>query len=82
MVGHTPNREKDNKNMQIRIRRNETSESLIKRFTRKVKKEKIIEGYLDRRYYKKPSEKRREKQLHRLLEIEKLKQKEKKELDE
>jgi ribosomal protein S21 len=67
--------------MQVKIRRNETSENLIKRFARKVKKGKIIEGYLDRRYYKKPSEKRREKQLHRLLEIEKLRQKEKKDLD-
>lgn len=62
--------------MQLRIRRNETSENLIKRFGRKVKKEKIVEEYLERRFYKKPSEKKREKHRRRLVEIERQKRKE------
>jgi len=35
------------------------SRRLIKRFIKKVKKERIIEDYLDKQVYKKPSEKRR-----------------------
>jgi small subunit ribosomal protein S21 len=62
--------------MELRIRRNETIENLIKRFGRKVKKAKIIEEYRDRQYYKKPSEKRRERHFRRLAEIEKQKRKE------
>jgi len=62
--------------MEIKIRRNETSENLIKRFVRKVKKENIIEDFLERRYYKKPSQKRREKHQRRLVEIERQKRKE------
>ena len=61
--------------MQLRIRRNETSENLIKRFGRKVKKEKIVEEFLERRFYKKPSEKKREKHRRRLVEIERQKRK-------
>jgi ribosomal protein S21 len=62
--------------MEVRIRRNESSENLIKRFVRKSKKEKITEEWVDRRYYKKPSVIKREKHFKRLLEIEKLKRKE------
>tara|TARA_R110000851_G_scaffold237619_3_gene390452 strand:+ start:2296 stop:2502 length:207 start_codon:yes stop_codon:yes gene_type:complete len=62
--------------MEIKIRRNETSENLIKRFTRKMKKENIIEEYLERRYYKKSSEKKREKHQRQLAEIERQKRKE------
>tara|TARA_R110000824_G_scaffold103901_6_gene246678 strand:- start:171 stop:380 length:210 start_codon:yes stop_codon:yes gene_type:complete len=38
---------------------------LIKKFIKKVKKEKIIEHYLEGRVYKKPSEKRRLKRARR-----------------
>tara|TARA_Y100000310_G_scaffold37967_1_gene35589 strand:- start:2065 stop:2313 length:249 start_codon:yes stop_codon:yes gene_type:complete len=38
-------------------------ERMIRRFTKKVKKEKIIEEYKERRYYTKPSVKRKEKRL-------------------
>jgi len=62
--------------METRARRNESPENLIKRFIRKMKKDNIIEEYLERRYYKKPSEKRREKKRRRLVEIERLKRKE------
>ena len=63
--------------MIVKLRKNETSENLIKRFSRKIKKEKIIEEYLERTHYKKPSEIKREKQARRLVQIEKLKRKEK-----
>jgi ribosomal protein S21 len=65
--------------MQVKRRKNESSENLIKRFIRKSKKEKIVEEYLDRTYYKKPSEIKRQKHSRRLAENEKSKQKEKRE---
>jgi ribosomal protein S21 len=67
--------------MLVKIRRNESSENLIKRFIRKAKKEKIIEEYKEKQYYKKPSELKREKYFRRLAVIEKQKQKEKLERD-
>jgi len=36
---------------------------LIRRFMKKVKKERIIETYLDKRFYEKPSAKRRREKL-------------------
>ena len=63
--------------MQVRKRKNESTENLIKRFIRKSKKVGIVEEYLERRYFKKPSEIRREKEAHRQIEIEKQKRKEK-----
>ena len=62
--------------MQIKRRKNQTSENVIKRFIRKVKKEKIVEEFLERRYYKKPSEVKREKHFKRLADIERQKRKE------
>ena len=62
--------------MQVKRRNNESNEALIKRFTRKVKKLKIVEEYRERQYYKKPSEIAREKYFRRLAEIEKQKRKE------
>jgi ribosomal protein S21 len=62
--------------MEVRIRKNESSENLIKRFIRKTKNEKIILEVLERRFYKKPSEVRREKRFRRLAVIEKIKRKE------
>jgi len=63
--------------MQVKLRKNETSENLIKRFIRKIKKEKIIEEYLEKKFYKKPSEIKREEHFRRLAVFEKLKRKEK-----
>jgi ribosomal protein S21 len=63
--------------MQVKIRRNESSENLIKRFIRGMKKEDILEEFLERRYFKKPSEKRREKKRRQLADIERQKRKEK-----
>jgi len=65
--------------MQVKRRNNESSEALINRFTRKVKKLKILEEYRERQYYKKPSEIAREEYFRRLAELEKQKRKEQRE---
>jgi len=39
---------------------------LIKRFMKKVKKERILEDYLSRRFYEKPSVKRRKEKAKKL----------------
>ena len=46
-------------NISVRSRRNEPPERLIRRFIKKVKKEKIVEEVRDRKYYKKPSVKKK-----------------------
>jgi small subunit ribosomal protein S21 len=38
-------------------------ERMIRRFTKKVKKERIIEDFKDKRYYKKPSVAKKEKRI-------------------
>ena len=38
-------------------------ERMIRRFTKKVKKERIIEDFKDKRYYKKPGEAKKEKRI-------------------
>tara|TARA_Y100000034_G_scaffold116403_1_gene154696 strand:- start:592 stop:798 length:207 start_codon:yes stop_codon:yes gene_type:complete len=68
--------------METRIRKHESSENLIKRFCRKVKKSKILDEYIENQYYKKPSEIRREKYFRRLALFEKLKRKEKQKRDD
>ena len=68
--------------MEARIRKNESVENLIKRFSRKVKKSDLMEEILDKQHYKKPSEIRREKHFRRLALIEKMKRKEKRERDD
>jgi len=68
--------------MEVKIRKHESSDNLIKRFCRKVKKLKILDEYLDKEYYKKPCEIRREKHFHRLALIEKQNRKEKQERDD
>ena len=62
--------------MQVKLRRNESSENLIKRFSRKMKNSDIIDEVLERQYYKKPSVKKREQHFRRLRTIEKAKRKE------
>ena len=51
---------------------NEPCEKMIKRFMKKCKKERIIEDYRDRRYYEKPSIKRKRKKARRQKVLEKL----------
>jgi ribosomal protein S21 len=50
---------------------------MIRRFTRKVKKAGILDEVKRRRYYKKPSEVRREKNIRRKRETAKLERKKK-----
>ncbi len=46
-------------NVSVRSRRNESPERLIRRFIKKTKKERIVEEVRDRKYYKKPSVKKK-----------------------
>tara|TARA_R100000008_G_C3458559_1_gene102981 strand:- start:278 stop:526 length:249 start_codon:yes stop_codon:yes gene_type:complete len=50
-------------NVSVKLRQcNGNVEKMIRRFIKKTKKERIIDEVRDRRYYKKPSEAKREKQ--------------------
>ena len=60
-------------NVTVYPRKDESPERLIKRFIKKVKKEGIMETVRDRKYYKKPSEDRREKAIKRQRQLDKLK---------
>ena len=55
---------------------NEPIERTIKRFLRKVKKSGIADEYRKRRFYEKPSVKRRKQRLRREATLKKLRQKE------
>lgn len=59
--------------MEVRLRKNESIDHLIKRFNRKVKKEKIIEEFMERQHFKKPSVVRREEKARRKKALEKQK---------
>lgn len=68
--------------MFVKLRKNETVENMIKRFVRKMKKEKILEEYRERQYFKKPSEKRREALERRKIELDRQKREEAKGRDD
>tara|TARA_Y100000593_G_C4094482_1_gene230166 strand:+ start:242 stop:448 length:207 start_codon:yes stop_codon:yes gene_type:complete len=57
----------------VYLRRNESTEQLIKRFSRKVKNAGILEEYKKRMYYEKPSVVKRRKAAARKRALEKLK---------
>ena len=59
-------------NVEVKARRNESPEALIKRFNRKVKNEGIVQEVLNRKYYVKPSVKRRMEKVRRKRVLEKL----------
>ena len=59
-------------NIHVKARRNESGEALIKRFSRKVKREGITEECKKRMYYEKPSVKRRRDKLRRKRVLKKL----------
>ena len=63
-------------NVEIELRRNEDIERAIKRFIKKVKKEKIIEDLRERKYYEKPSVVKRKLKKRRKAVLDKLKAKE------
>ena len=64
-------------NVEVRSKYNEPIERLLRRFSKKVKKERIIESYRERMFYEKPSEARKKERRRRkrLIEIENEKQK-------
>ena len=59
-------------NIYVKARRNESTEALIKRFSRKAKREGIVEECKKRMYYEKPSVKRRRDKLKRKRVLKKL----------
>ena len=59
-------------NVEITPRKNESPERMIRRFTKKVKKEGILEAVRERSYYVKPSERRRRKRRERARVLQKL----------
>ena len=60
-------------NVKVSLRRNETIEKMIKRFSKKVRAEGIIDEVRDRMFYEKPSAKRRRMKARRKKELAKLK---------
>ena len=60
-------------NVETYVKKNEPIERTIKRFSKKVKKERIVEGVRERKYYEKPSEKKRKTAKRRKNLIEKVK---------
>tara|TARA_Y100000592_G_C5481309_1_gene325733 strand:+ start:5429 stop:5650 length:222 start_codon:yes stop_codon:yes gene_type:complete len=64
-------------NIVVKPRRNEPQERMIRRFIKKVKKSGLIEEVKKRKYYIKPSQKRRLKAIKKKREIAKAKAKEK-----
>ena len=58
-------------NVEIIPRRNESPEKLVRRFIKKVKKERILEEVRERAYYVKPSEKRRRKRREKKRVVQK-----------
>ena len=63
------------KNIRVEVtprNHNEPVERMIKRFSKKVKKERIIESYVERSTYEKPSKRRRREKKRREKVLEKL----------
>ncbi len=54
---------------------------LIKKFMKKVKKERVLDDYLDRRFFEKPSSKRRKERIKKKRNAQKAQQERNKKLD-
>tara|TARA_R100000008_G_scaffold6745_1_gene3739 strand:- start:1180 stop:1404 length:225 start_codon:yes stop_codon:yes gene_type:complete len=63
-------------NVQTPVKKGESIDRAIKRFSRKVKKEGIIEAYKEKMYYEKPSDKKKRVAKQREKILQKLKRKE------
>ena len=63
-------------NVQTPVKKDEPIDRAIKRFSRKVKKEGIIEAYREKMYYEKPSDKKKRMAKQRAKILQKLKRKE------
>ena len=59
-------------NIQVEVRNSEYPERAIRKFLKKVKKERIIENYRNNMYYEKKSTKRRRKKINRKRVLQKL----------
>jgi len=69
-------------NVSVHIRETKGDISrLIRKFMKKVKKERIIEDYLDRRFYEKPSAKRRREKINKSRNAQKAEQERSAKLD-
>jgi len=75
------NNQYDGGNFTVRLRKEESVESLIKRHLKKLKKDRLIEEILERKHFKKPTTKRREAKFRRILVLERMKRKEMLELE-
>ena len=64
-------------NIQVTPNRRETQDRMVKRFIKKCKKKGIVEEVKERRYYKKPSERRNERNIKKKRQLAKAKAKEK-----
>ena len=65
-------------NVEVHIRQTKGDVNrLIRKFTKKCKKERILEDYLERRFYIKPSVKRRKEKLRKLRNIRKIEEEKK-----
>ena len=62
-------------NVETYPKRDEPIERTIKRFSKKMKKEKIIDDYRERMYYEKPSDTKRKMAKRRKAVLDKLKRK-------
>ena len=62
-------------NVQVDIRETKGDiNKLIRKFMKKVKKERIIENYLDRQFYEKPSVRRRKEKIKKIRNARKAEQ--------
>ena len=62
-------------NIKVTPRRKESQDRMIRRFIKKCKKMGIVDEVKDRRFYKKPSEKRNERNIKRRRALSKGKEK-------
>jgi small subunit ribosomal protein S21 len=63
-------------NVIVTPKKNESQEKMIRRFTKKVKKEGILEEVRERSYYTKPSQKRRKQKMEKAKTLRRLREKE------
>ena len=67
--------------MEVKVKKNNV-EYALRLLKRKIKDSGLMVELRERQYYKKPSEKRREKYFQRLATIEKIKRKERQQRDD
>ena len=69
-------------NVEVRLEETRGDQNrLIRKFMKKVKKERVLEDYLDRRFYEKPSVKKRKAKIRSKIAARKAEAERSKELD-